>query len=79
MIADSDPVAIEFALEFLEGFEGSKPVLALMEAVPFDGVPPPHIRAQVYEYKFTSFEERRQTGNAGKRSNKFGVSLGINI
>jgi hypothetical protein len=42
-------------------------VLALMERDPFSGTPPAHIRATVYEYRFTTFEERRRTGNWWKR------------
>jgi hypothetical protein len=50
--------------------EGSKPVLALLERDPFGGKPPQQIRAVVYEYHFTSFEERRRTGNWWKREEK---------
>jgi hypothetical protein len=38
-----------------------------MEQDPFSGTPPAHIRATVYEYRFTTFEERRRTGNWWKR------------
>ena len=58
------PWALRFILKLLDG---SKPVLALMERDPFFGTPPAHIRATVYEYRFTSFEERRRTGNWWKR------------
>ena len=58
------PWALRFILKLLDG---SKPVLALMERDPFGGTPPAHIRATVYEYRFTTFEERRRTGNWWKR------------
>ena len=43
--------------------EGSKPVLALFERVPFGGAPPKYVRAMRYRYRFTTFEERGRTGN----------------
>ncbi|MEP6715529.1 MAG: lipase maturation factor family protein [Terriglobia bacterium] len=59
-----NPWLARFLLELLEG---SKPVLALLERDPFGGVPPQHIRAQLYRYSFTSFGEERRTGNWWKR------------
>jgi predicted DCC family thiol-disulfide oxidoreductase YuxK len=56
-----------FVRLMLRLLEGSKPVLALMERDPFVGVPPAHVRAVVYDYHFTSWEERRRTGNWWKR------------
>jgi hypothetical protein len=50
--------------------EGSQPVLALMENPPFEEKPPKHVRAMVYEYRFTTFGERRKTGNWWKREFK---------
>ena len=41
---------------------GSKPVLALMRTNPFPGAPPRYIRARVYEYHFTTWDEHRKTG-----------------
>ena len=37
---------------------------------PFAGKPPKYIRAMVYDYRFTTSEERRQTGNWWKRELK---------
>ena len=47
--------------------QGSPPVLELIERNPFPGQPPAYIRAMVYQYRFTNFDERRQTGNWWKR------------
>jgi hypothetical protein len=50
--------------------QGSVPVLDLLEYNPFTGAPPKYIRALEYEYHFTTFDERRQTGNWWKREPK---------
>jgi predicted DCC family thiol-disulfide oxidoreductase YuxK len=42
--------------------QGSPEVLALMEKNPFPHKPPKFIRAEVYDYQFTTFDERRATG-----------------
>jgi len=42
--------------------QGESAVLALLEGNPFPDKPPSQIRMQLYEYRFTSFEERRRTG-----------------
>jgi len=58
-------------LRFMERLlEGSPPVLDLLEKNPFAGKPPKYIRAMVYDYRFTTSEERRQTGNWWKRDLK---------
>jgi lipase maturation factor 1 len=58
-------------LRFMERLlEGSPPVLELLDHNPFGGKPPKYIRAMVYDYRFTTFEERRQTGNWWKRELK---------
>jgi hypothetical protein len=62
-----NPWFVRFAISLLEG---SKPVLALLERDPFTGKPPQQIRAMLYQYHFTSFEERRRTGNWWKREEK---------
>lgn len=41
---------------------GSPEVLALLEKNPFPDKPPRFIRATLYEYRFTNFAERKQTG-----------------
>jgi len=62
-----NPWFVRFLLQLLQG---SRPVLALMERDPFGGVPPKHIRAMVYEYRFSTFDELRHTGNWWKREFK---------
>ena len=47
--------------------EGSPQVLALLETNPFPDAPPKYIRAVMYDYHFTSFEERRETRAWWKR------------
>lgn len=54
-----NPWLIHLATRLLQG---EPEVLALLEGNPFPGEPPRHIRAQLYEYHFTSFEQRRETG-----------------
>jgi lipase maturation factor 1 len=49
--------------------EGSPEVLALLEANPFPDAPPRLIRATVYDYRFTNFAEKRETGNWWRREN----------
>jgi hypothetical protein len=48
----------------------SPPVLDLIGENPFGSRPPKYIRAMVYEYRFTNYDERRQTGNWWKRELK---------
>ncbi|HTT07608.1 MAG TPA: lipase maturation factor family protein [Gammaproteobacteria bacterium] len=47
--------------------ENSPPVTALFERNPFPDSPPRYIRALLYDYHFTSYEERRETGHWWKR------------
>ena len=42
--------------------QGSKPVLALFAVNPFPDAPPKYVRAQLYDYRFSTAEERRATG-----------------
>jgi len=42
--------------------QGSPEVLALLEKNPFPKHPPRYIRAELYDYHFTNFAERRATG-----------------
>jgi len=44
--------------------------LELIERDPFAGRPPRYVRAMEYDYQFTNFTERRQTGNWWKRELK---------
>ena len=41
---------------------GSPPVLGLLDENPFPHGPPRHVRALVYDYRFSTPEERRETG-----------------
>ena len=43
--------------------EGSPEVLKLLATNPFPGAPPRFIRAELYDYRFTTFAERRATGS----------------
>ena len=56
-----------FAVRLLEG---SPDVLALIAWNPFPSAPPRYVRARVYDYKFTSFAERRATGDWWRRELK---------
>jgi len=47
--------------------EGSPEVLCLLEYNPFPDRPPRYLRVQVYQYWFTTAEEREQTGSWWKR------------
>jgi hypothetical protein len=47
--------------------QGSPQVLALLAKNPFPDKPPRYIRAEVYNYQFTSFAERRATRAWWKR------------
>ena len=62
-----NPWLIRFMEQLLEG---SPPVLELLEHNPFGGKAPRYIRAIVYAYRFTTFDERRQTGDWWKRELK---------
>ncbi len=50
---------INFCLRLLQG---SPPVLALLEKNPFPDHPPRYLRVVIYDYRFTTFAERRATG-----------------
>jgi predicted DCC family thiol-disulfide oxidoreductase YuxK len=51
-------------ISFMERLlEGSPDVLALLDKNPFLTAPPRYVRAQVYDYKFTTIAERRATGD----------------
>jgi hypothetical protein len=50
--------------------QGSPEVTALLEENPFPTGPPKFIRARLYDYQFTTREERRRTGNWWKRELK---------
>lgn len=62
-----NPWFVNFCVRLLQG---SPEVLALLEKNPFAGQPPKYIRARLYDYQFTSLEERRRTGAWWKRELK---------
>jgi hypothetical protein len=47
--------------------EGEPSVLELLGRNPFEDEPPKQVRAVVYSYELTSWEERTKTGNWWKR------------
>ena len=55
----SNPWFVNFVFRLLEG---SPETLALLERDPFPGAPPRYIRALVYDYTFTDWQTRRETG-----------------
>jgi hypothetical protein len=61
--AFSSPDQHPWFISFLEKLlEGDKSVLGLLRCNPFPDEPPKFVRALLYEYHFTTPEERRQTG-----------------
>jgi hypothetical protein len=48
--------------------ENSPDVIALLESNPFPTPPPLYVRAEFYEYNFTSSEEREKTGAWWRRN-----------
>jgi len=63
----SDPWIIHFMARLLQG---SPEVLRLLGRNPFPEAPPRYIRAQLYQYSFTSPAERKSTGAWWKRELK---------
>lgn len=51
--------------------QGEREVLALLENSPFPDVPPRYVRAMLYDYRFTGFTTRRQTGAWWRRERKW--------
>ncbi len=47
--------------------EGDREVIGLLRSNPFPGKPPRHVRAVLYEYRFTNPAERRKSGLLWKR------------
>ena len=47
--------------------QGSPEVLALLDGDPFEGKPPDTLRARLWGYRFTTPEERRETGDWWRR------------
>lgn len=55
----NNPWFVSFMVRVLQG---SEPVLALMAKNPFPDAPPRYIRALLYDYQFTDWKTRRETG-----------------
>jgi hypothetical protein len=47
--------------------QGSPDVLALLSQNPFPNAPPKYVRALLFDYRFTNWDERRRTGDWWKR------------
>jgi hypothetical protein len=62
-----DPWVINLCVRLLQG---TPEVLALLERNPFPQKPPTYVRAVLYEYHFTDFSTRRQTGAWWRRERK---------
>ena len=60
----STPWFSNFVIRLLQG---SPEVLALLEEDPFPEGPPLYIRARLFDYRFTTLDERRETGNWWRR------------
>lgn len=56
---ERNPWLVNTAVRLLQG---SSSVLALLDDNPFGPAPPKFVRGLIYEYHFTNFEERRDTG-----------------
>ncbi len=48
--------------------QGSPAVLGLLERNPFPRAPPQYMRAMLYDYQFTTWNERHETGNWWRRT-----------
>jgi predicted DCC family thiol-disulfide oxidoreductase YuxK len=62
-----NPWFVNFCLRLLEG---KREVLALMKTNPFPDKPPKYIRASLYDYRFTNFQQRRVNGSWWRREYK---------
>jgi hypothetical protein len=63
------PVFMDWFERFLHRLlEGSPPVVGLLRSTPFGDKPPASLRIDVYRYRFTTPQERAQTGNWWKRA-----------
>jgi predicted DCC family thiol-disulfide oxidoreductase YuxK len=60
----SEPWFVNFMLRLLQG---SPEVEALLAKNPFPATPPKYVRALLYDYSFTDWKERRETGDRWKR------------
>jgi predicted DCC family thiol-disulfide oxidoreductase YuxK len=60
----SDPWTVQLMMKLLQG---SPEVRRLFAHDPFPGAPPRYVRAQVYDYRYTTPAEKQATGNWWKR------------
>jgi predicted DCC family thiol-disulfide oxidoreductase YuxK len=63
----ANPWFVNFCMRLLQG---SPETLSLLESNPFPDAPPKYVRARLYDYHFTTRDERRRTGNWWKRQLK---------
>jgi lipase maturation factor 1 len=63
----SNPWFVNFLARLLEG---SRPVVGLLRTNPFPDSPPRYVRAKLYEYRFTTLEEKQKTGAWWTREEK---------
>lgn len=63
----SNPWFVNFTIRLLQG---KTEATALLEKNPFPDAPPRYIRSAVYEYHFTGFKDRRETGQWWRREYK---------
>jgi len=61
----SSPWFVNFMAKLLEG---DRAVLGLLRTNPFPGKPPRYVRARLYEFHFTTPEQRRKTGSWWNRT-----------
>jgi predicted DCC family thiol-disulfide oxidoreductase YuxK len=50
--------------------QGSRPVIQLLKDNPFGDSPPRYVRAQLFQYHFTDFREKKETGAWWKRGDE---------
>src|SRR5581483_1242052 len=62
-----NPWFINFCVRLLQN---SKPVLNLLDKNPFPDRAPRYVRARIYDYHFTTPDEKKRTGAWWKRSNE---------
>jgi hypothetical protein len=66
-----NPWFVRFCLRLLEG---SPSVLALLDRNPFPDAPPRYLRARLYDYRFSTPAERRETGAWWSAANRASIA-----
>jgi len=64
---EGEPWFVNFLARLLQG---SRPVIGLLKTNPFPDAPPRYIRAKLFEYHFTTLEEKQKTGAWWTREEK---------